>query len=105
MKKYLIIGGWVLLSLSLRAQELAKPFAIKLTGDKLAIRVLSNGCTTAKSFTLDWQNSEMTIYRNAPDNCRRMPHLIWINLSVDTNQYPFSIKNPIAMMKNQLKHH
>ena len=101
MKKYLIIGSLVLLPLDLGAQELAKPVAIKLVKDKLAIRVYSNGCTTAKSFTLDWQNNELCIYRNAPDNCRRTPHLVWINLSVDINQYPFSIKNPIYIMKSQ----
>ena len=95
MNKWLVFICAVFLSLQINAQELAKPVAIKLMQDKLTIRVMSNGCTNAKSFKLNWLEDELSIYRNAPDKCRRMPHLVWITLSIDNSKYPFSIKNKI----------
>jgi len=95
MNKWFVVIGLMLFTSQINAQELAKPVAIKLEQDKLAIRVSSNGCTKSNSFYLSWQKNELSIYRKAPDKCRRMPHLIWVTLEIDSDKYPFSIKNTI----------
>lgn len=100
MNNWLVAIGLIIFSLQISAQELAKPVAVKLIQEKLAIRVYSNGCTKADSFHLSWQKNELSIYRKAPDKCRRMPHLIWVTLKIDNHRYPFSIKNTIYQDKS-----
>lgn len=68
---------------------------IKVEAGKLNILVISQGCTTKESFKLNWSQDNLTIKRVQPDNCRRMPHKIWLKYDLPKGKTGFLLTNRI----------
>jgi hypothetical protein len=59
----------------------------------IRLQVMSNGCTKAKSFKLNWQKDNLSIQRLKQDYCRRTPHKIWLEFEIPTEIKAFSVAN------------
>ncbi len=70
---------------------------IQVAEGKLRILVTSTGCTSKTSFKMHWQKNSLNILRIASDNCRRMPHRIWVELDLPENKRQFTLTNNITI--------
>ena len=78
------------------AQNESVIHGIKYQGQKLQVQVTSTGCTSKGSFRLDWQHQQLTIVRTKADNCRRMPHKIWLEFELPKEKSGFVLTNPFT---------
>jgi len=73
--------------------SLEKIYGLEIQGKTLKLKVMSNGCTKAKSFNLIWQNESLTVHRLKPDYCRRMSHEIWLQFNIPQTTSEFTVSN------------
>jgi hypothetical protein len=89
------ISLWLTVSCSAVEKQLEPLFGIVLTKGNIRIQVQSNGCTNDKSFSIELNNNELTIYRVKPDLCRRGSFRVWIDFSKHYRITQLTLKNPI----------
>lgn len=70
----------------------------------LTIEVAGSGCTTRKSFRLDFRNDLLTVYRIERDSCKAMPEKIKIviplaEVGIDPH-HPFKVGNRYIVNEN-----
>jgi hypothetical protein len=75
----------------------AKIYGLTIKDKKINLLLLSNGCTNKHSFTLQWHNGQLTIFRTKADNCRRMPHKIWLTFALPENTTHFNLSNKLYL--------
>ena len=71
-------------------------YGVNRTDDGLVIKVRSYGCTRANSFRVNYAEQGISIIRIKPDNCRRMPHIIDVELPLKKDTGAFVLLNPFA---------
>ncbi len=96
------------------ANSLAQPnhkqetlYGIQLGPDQLTIQVKSHGCTRIEHFEVKVEEGEngaqLSIQRLGSDHCRRMPHLISIDLSLPETKKSFYLLNPLQVWRGVVR--
>lgn len=96
MKYLLCLVLFTLPALAEQQPVIESLYGVKLLDNKVAIKVKSNGCSTNDKFNLMWSAQQLIIVREKPDNCRRMPHLVWLTFELKDATFPFVLQNPIV---------
>jgi hypothetical protein len=86
----------VTMGCSATEQRMDSIYGLKITDDKLMLQVMSNGCTSADSFQLSWQNDNLSISRIKADHCRRRSHKIWLSFTIPTQIKHFKVLNSFS---------
>ncbi len=83
--------------------DLALLYGVQFTDSRIAIDVLSNGCTDASYFAVKVEPSgdsfQLSIVQLKPDRCRMRPHIISVTLDIPPPAKPdarFQLVNKIA---------
>jgi len=97
MKKTLLIFYYSLIIGCANASSELTVHGIQIEPKQLKLLVTSNGCTSKRSFQLIWQEQTLEIEKVIPDNCRRLPHRIWVGFDLPDNQLSFTVLNKIAL--------
>jgi len=82
-------------------------YGIQLGPDQLTIQVKSHGCTRIEHFKTIIEESErgaqLSIKRLGRDHCRRMPHLISIDLSLPETKTNFQLMNSLQVWRGVVR--
>jgi hypothetical protein len=95
MKIFIVILNVFMLSCANASSEL-KVHGIQVDKNKLQLLVTSTGCTSKDSFQLNWQENAVLVEQVTPDNCRRLPHRIWVKFDLPENKQLFTLMNAIS---------
>lgn len=82
-------------------------YGIQLGPEQLTIKVKSHGCTRTEHFKIiikeDESGAQLSIQRLGSDHCRRMPHLISIDLSLPETKKDFQLMNPLQVWRGLVR--
>lgn len=82
-------------------------YGIQLGPEHLTIKVKSHGCTRTEHFEIKVAEGEsgaqLSVIRLGSDHCRRMPHLISINLSLPESKIDFQLMNPLQVWRGVVR--
>ena len=97
MKLFIVITAALILG-GANATTVGKTLihGVKSAENSITILVTSTGCTNQNSFQLIWHEDEVTLNKVKQDNCRRMPHRIWLTFDLANINAPFKIMNYIS---------
>ena len=95
------------LALAQANHKLETLYGIQLGPEHLTIKVKSHGCTRTEHFEIKVEEGEsgaqLSIKRLGRDHCRRMPHLISIDLSLPETKTNFQLMNSLQVWRGVVR--
>lgn len=95
--RFLILPLLFVMSACQAQYGLAELYGVQQQGETLQIEVMSNGCTRPTDFSLRVEGRDLLVLRNQVDQCRRMPHLISLELTMVQTNKPLQLRNSILL--------
>ena len=103
----LLVCGAIMTALAAHAQNLPELYGVRLDGMRIAIDVVSNGCTDASHFSLAVESEpgsgaqRLSVIRHQQDRCRMAAHIVTVMLDLpahpDMNAVRYRLLNSLAV--------